>query len=235
MPLLSRPNQDESGEARGEGVQSGGGPPAPKSVLDSGRLLRQSEGTLIFSQGDPAARFYLVLEGEVSIRKLGSSGEEVEVSKVGPGQWFAEVIAFADARYPAQATALRDCALLEYDKDRVDSLLRTNPEAARFFLGLLARKCLTLNERIEFLTLLPARSRIARYFLGLCPRAACPGGPCSFDLPRKKREIAAELGMAPETLSRGLKSLEEEGLLVVEASRVTVPRCPALRAVADEG
>jgi CRP/FNR family transcriptional regulator, dissimilatory nitrate respiration regulator len=195
--------------------------------------LRRSvgAGAIIFQQEAIAESCFLLESGEITLRRISRSGAEVELARIGEGEWFGEIILFAARVFPAQAVAARACSLLEFRRSAI--LSSSDPEVSSFFLSLLARKCLSLNRRIEELTIMDARERLARFVIRLCPghEEGCDGGrsACSFPLPKKKREIAAELGMAPETLSRTLRQMEEEGYIKVKGSRLEVPSCAKLR------
>lgn len=219
MPLLNRHDAERPPEGE-----------VPPALAALGLRRRVGAGALLFRQEEEAESCFLLEEGEVALRRLSTAGDEVEIARVGPGQWFGETILFAARAYPAQAVAVLDSSLLEFRRSAI--LSSPEPAVSSFFLSLLARKCLSLNRRIEELTIMDARERLARFIVGLCPghRAGCRGGreACSFPLPRKKREIAAELGMAPETLSRALRQMEEEGYIRVAGPRIEIPSCDRL-------
>jgi CRP-like cAMP-binding protein len=203
----------------------------PPGLSGLGRRRAIRAGTLLFQQGDPATSCLYVEEGEVSLRRVSGNGDEIEIARIGAGEWCGEVILFAEGAYPAQAIALRDGAALEFG--RADILGAADMEVRSFFLGLLARKCLQLNKKIEQLAIMDTRERLPRYILGLCPGrdSGCQGGlaSCSFPFPKKKREIADELGMAPETLSRALRQFETDGLIKMDGHRIEIPSCDGLR------
>jgi len=217
----------DSGAGSRSGSAAGALPPGLEA-LGQRRVLKA--GALVFQQGTPAASCLFIETGELSLRRVSGTGDEVELARVGPGGWCAEAILFAGGVYPAQAVAVQDSVALEFRKS--DIIGAPDPEVRDFFLGLLAEKCLRLTRRIEQLTIMDTRERLAEYILGLCPGHAsgCPGGraPCSFPFPRKKREVAEELGMAPETLSRALRQLGTEGLIRIEGPRITIPSCDRL-------
>lgn len=211
------------------------GPPA--SIRGLGRPQGIAKGGVLFTQGEAADRFYYLESGEVRLSKTGRDDSEVEISRIEAGHWFGEVVLFAARAYPASARAESDSRVLRFLSRDLSPLLSRDGEAAAFFLRLLAEKCLALTARLEELTVMPARERFLRYLFRLCGSAgkACPArGPCAFALPKKKRAIAAELGIVPETLSRALKALEAEGLIGVQSSTVTVRDCARLRAELEE-
>jgi CRP/FNR family transcriptional regulator len=219
MPLL----HNREPKSLGEGI--------PSALAALGRERAVVAGAILFQQDDLAESCFLLEKGEIAVRRLSRSGVEVEIARIGEGEWFGETILFAARAFPAQAVAVRDCSVLEFRRSAI--LSSPDPTIASFFLGLLARKCLSLNRRIEELTIMDTRERLARFIVGLCPgyKAGCPGGRtnCSFPLPKKKREIAIELGMAPETLSRALRQMEDEGYIKVRGSLLEVPSCDYLQ------
>jgi len=224
MPLIRKPE-----ETREEG-------PIP-AVLASLGIRREIEaGTLLFRQGEIAERCFFLERGEVALRRVSRKGAEVEIARIAEGEWFAEAALFAGREFPAQAVAVKDCVALEFGRSAI--LAFSDPVTASFFLSLLARKCLALNARIDQLTAMEARERVAGFLLGLCPgsRSGCEGSrkPCSFTLPKKKREIASELGMSPETLSRALRRMEDEGYLRIRGPMVEIPSCELLRGIAED-
>ena len=254
MPLIRKPD-DDADEAP---VGKRGNGSIPGALASLGRRREARAGCRFFRQDAEADRCFFLERGEVALRRITRKGSEMEIARIGAGEWFAEAVLFAGRRYPADAVAVVDCEVLEFR--RSDILVASDPrtssaaaasveasaEAAAFFLSLLARKCLALNGRIDQLTAMDARERVATFVLGLCP-GRNPGRPgaakgcevsrksCSLALPKKKREIASELGMSPETFSRALKRMEEEGYLKIDGPRVEIPSCERLRSLAEEG
>jgi CRP/FNR family transcriptional regulator, dissimilatory nitrate respiration regulator len=208
----------------------------PSALATLGQRRRVAAGTILFQQKTPAESCFLLEDGEIALRRLSLAGDEVEIARLGGGDWFGEIVLFADRAYPAQAIAVQESNVLEFHRSSV--LACGDPSVFSYFLGLLARKCLFLNRRIEQLTIMDTRERLARYIVGLCPgrQAGCDGGKvaCSVPLPKKKREIAAELGMAPETLSRTLRQMQDEGYVKVIGSRVDVPSCVKLQSLIQD-
>ncbi|MFC2170257.1 Crp/Fnr family transcriptional regulator, partial [Acidobacteriota bacterium] len=104
--------------------------------------------------------------------------------------------------------------------------LEKDPVIAKFFLTLMAKKCVTLNKRIETLGLTTVRKRLIQYLI-----ANCSGqNKCSVELKMKKVELAKLLGTISETLSRNLKQMQDEELIEVKGKKILVKSCPKLRA-----
>jgi len=187
------------------------------------QLARKS---FLFRAGEPVRGFFHLLSGEVRVFRMDDRGREVEVARIGTGDFLAEAVSFAARNYPAFAQAVRDTECLFFPKDKVASLVEKDPRASRALIGLLAEKCLALTGRIEALGLMTVRQRLAGFLLSRCSGAM----KCTVALGMKKSELARILGASNETLSRTLRRLSREGLIEVRGRTVSIRDCASLRA-----
>jgi CRP/FNR family transcriptional regulator len=156
---------------------------------------------------------------------MDEQGKEIEIVRLGPGDFLGEAILFAADAFPVFAQASKDSKVVFLAKTRLFSRLAEDPELARFFIELLARKCVVLNRRIEALGLQTVRQRLIQFLLTHC------GGQqgCVVRLDMKKGELASLLGTIGETLSRNLKQLQDQGLVLVEGNTIHIRDCALLR------
>ncbi len=196
-----------------------------RHILARGRKKQYAKGELLFAAGSPADGLYYVTSGAVRVYRMDEQGKEVEIVRLGPGEFFGEAVVFASPVFPAFADAARDSEVLFLDKTGLMEDLERVAGLARDLLGLLARKCLVLNRRIEVLELQTVRQRLARYLLSRCRGA----GSCEVRLEMKKGELAQLLGTIGETLSRNLRQLQEDGLIQVTGRRILIPDCRRLQ------
>jgi len=192
----------------------------------AGAPRRFGKDELLFAAGDPAHGFYLLQSGEVRVYQMDEAGREIEIARIGPGEFLAEAVVIAGDVFPTFAQAVKESTALYYSKEDVWRRVGSDPELAKEFMRLLARKCLALSRRIESLGLLTVKQRLAQYLLSQCSGR----GRCQVMLPMKKGELARLLGTINETLSRTLKQLRDEGTIEVKGRRIMIKDCPALRA-----
>jgi CRP-like cAMP-binding protein len=195
-----------------------------------GRPRRLAKGELLISAGDPSHGFYYIKSGEVRVYKMDARGREVEVARLGPGEFLGEAAVFASPEFFVFAETVVAGEALYFAKDDVFKKIDQNPVAARLFLRLLAEKCIALNRKIESLGLQTVRQRLAAYLLTHCPGEKT----CAVELKMTKGELAKLLDTAQETLSRTLKHLKQEGLVEVRGSRFLIKDCHRLRRVFEE-
>lgn len=173
---------------------------------------------ILFHQNDRASAFYLVVGGLIKLSRASADGQEKVIHFAGSGDTFAEAVMFMrGTSYPVTAQALEATELIAIPGDTYVAMLQAHPDAC---MGLLARLSSRLHERlrdIDRLTFQQARPRIVRYLL-----ETLPASESSFHLPAAKQVVASRLSVTPETLSRVLHGLVDEGLLRLEGRRIEV-------------
>ena len=180
--------------------------------------VRLAAEQLLFSQGDAANRFYLLVEGQMRLFRLSPEGAEKVIEIVSPGQTFAEALMFLEVpRYPVCAAALAEAELIAIDAVDFAAMLRGSVDTCFLLLGTLSQRLRGLIGEIDDLTLHTATSRVARY---LAAKAA-PDAPI-LELDVRKGVLASRLSVQPETFSRVVKSLVEQGVIQMQGSQVRI-------------
>ena len=196
-----------------------------RAIKDIGRLKKYRKNELLFSAQQKADGLYYVQSGEIRVFKMDEQGREVEVVRLEPGDFLGEAILFVSSVFPFFAQAVKDSQVLFFDKNRIFKKIYEEPSIAKFFLNLLARKCIILNRRIETLGLQTVRQRLIQYLLLNCSGEQ----QCMVELKTKKVELAKIMGTISETLSRNLKQIQDEGLIEVEGNKIHIKNCSKLR------
>jgi len=185
-------------------------------------------GELLFSDGEEAAGFFVVLDGKVKVFKLSSEGKERILHIVHPGGTFAEAAIFGSGLYPACAETLAPSKLLFLPKEGFLGLLAGNSRIAINMIAGLSRFLRQFAQQIEELTFKDVPSRLARYLLGLAR-----GRRTTVELPISKSQLASNLGTVSETLSRTLRKLSEDDLIRVSGKCVEILDVERLEELAE--
>lgn len=192
-------------------------------------IVRQLDtGAPLFAHGEPAAKFYLLLSGCVKLYRLSAQGDEKIMRLIHPMQTFAESILFMDVpRYPVSGAAVEAARLLAFDRETFLGILQESFSTCRAVMAQMTRRIQAHWDEIETLALQNSRYRVVHYLLALTPPGA--QGRVTVTLPTRKVVIAAHVAVTPETLSRTLRSLSEEGLIEVAGDEVTLTDVQRLR------
>lgn len=176
---------------------------------------RLAAGEVLFLEGAQGAAFYLVEHGTIRLSKSGMEGQEVTLRLVQPGEIFAEVILFENSTYPVNAVAVTASTVLAIPRDFFLSMLDDREFRNRFIANIM-RKQRYLAERIRYLTTFDVEQR---FFLFLIERY---GRQNVYTIELPKKDISAAIGTIPETFSRLIQRLKQQGLLEWEGSQLKV-------------
>ncbi len=182
-------------------------------------------GDQLFAKGEVGKHFFLVKTGLIKLFLLSEDGQEHIMEIVGREQLFAEAVMFMGDRYPVYATALESSRLIAFDAPFFVTLLRANPDLCLGLLASLSRQMHALVTEIDGLTMQSGARRLARYLLAQPAHKTATGRVIA--LPIAKHAIASLLDIRPETLSRIFTRLADDGLIAVDADRITLLQ-PAL-------
>lgn len=195
-------------------------------------LVQLAEGEHLFTRGQPADRFFVLRRGQVKLYRLSPTGNEKVIEIVRPGQCFAEAVMFMDVQcYPVSSQALVPAELYAISNRSFLGVLRESVDTCfRVMADMSVRLHHRLNE-IDALTLQNATLRLVNYLLGQVPKEAAKEAEVS--LPAAKNIIASRLSVQPETLSRILHSLSDQGLISVKGLSVQIHDLQKLRAYCE--
>jgi CRP/FNR family transcriptional regulator len=193
--------------------------------------LKYEKGRELFSEGSEAKGFYLVISGKFKIYKLSLEGKEQILHIFGGGEVIGEVPVFAGGSYPANAEAIEPSRALFFPKRSFIELIGREPAIALNLLGILAQRLRRFTHLIEDLSLKEVPGRLAAYLIYLGERS----GNQTHELDITKTQLASLLGTIPETLSRILAKMAQQGIISVEGRTIGVLDRKALGSLAAGG
>lgn len=198
------------------------------ALAATARVEDAPRGRILASEGDRPDRLGVVVTGRVKVYHLGADGRELTFETMGAGEPVAAVAALAGSRYPATIEAATDSTIAWLPREAVFQLIEAQPALARSIIADLAGRVVNLTAVATSLSLdVPAR--LAGY---LFQRSLAVGHTTReglvVDLGMTKGELASSLGTVPETLSRALARLRDDGIIEVRTRDVVVKDVGAL-------
>jgi len=165
---------------------------------------------VIFREGDPCTRLFVVKEGMIKLSKSLPDGREQVMCPRGVGQ----LVGFCSGKvkaYPLTAVALTDVNTCSIDHKDMHRVLQQNPEAAMEVIGLLSQELGQSQAMICNLGLKSATEKVASFILSLVP--ADVNESTHIPLPLSRQEIGEILGLTVETVSRIMAEFRREQIL----------------------
>ena len=188
--------------------------------------VRLRAGQTLFTSGQRAQYFYLVVDGYIKLFCASPDGHEKIVEIANKGVVFAEAVVFMEqARYPVSATALSDCLLYRFSNEVYVELLSGSRKLCFALLADLCDRLHQLLHEVDLLSLRHARYRVMEYLNHELENSESRRIVLGVD----KKTIASRLSVTPETLSRIFHELVDEGIISVAGKTITVRDLPRFR------
>lgn len=181
--------------------------------------------TRLFAQGDEASRLYVVLQGWVRLFREAADGRDSTIALLSRGESVAELAVLDGGRHLVSACAASEARLLHIPAAGFAAHLRARPDLCLNLMTALSAQMGRLVRQVEQLTHRSSVQRVAAFLIEFCPSG---GGRAEIELPLDKSQIAAWLGMQPETFSRQLAKLRRVGVETA-GNRIAVEDVPRLR------
>ena len=193
------------------------------------KVVDLDQGEVLFHRGDPADSFYYVDTGLVELSLIAATGDKKTLEVVNPGRTFGEAVTFMrEVKFPVTAEGLQQSKLCEIPNRAFLDMLRTNRDACMRLLADLSRHLHARVREIENLSVQNARHRLSSYLIDHITDAR-DGDQATAILELPRHVIASRLSIKPETLSRLLRSLADEGIISIEDRVVFIHRLARLR------
>jgi len=232
MRAVALPGPDALRPEADEWLALLGGPPLLPSELtllgELVRLRRVPAGGLIFGHDDPARCLVAVRAGRAALGwRGGDGGFQVERPVHGPG-WLDLASCWLQTGHPMDARATTEVVLAELPGDALRQRLDVHPGLAERLLVALARQVNSLTLATHGLMRKDAPARFAQWLLQRADEASV------VRLTERKRDVASQLAITPETLSRLMRTLSEQGTIAVVGYTVSLLDRAALERVAGD-
>ena len=178
------------------------------SLLQFASIQRYPRGTTLFEEGEYADKLHVVLSGTVEVFST-CRGREWGLFLMNSGDVLMPVAALYSEPYLNSARTAAFCRLLLLDAERVRAQAAASAEfAIRLGRAIAGQLRMTMRQVLE-LKCRNAAQRLGSFLLKLSDKEGTTA-----ELPMPKRNLAARIGMTPETLSRTLQVLADNGLVV---------------------
>ena len=179
------------------------------------------EGDHIFREGDPFNAIAAVRGGTVKTYVVDASGREQVLGFFLPGEVIG-LNAIASSRYPCNAVALDTVMLCRFSFPMMATLAGRMPGLQRHLFSLLSQD---IGKASLLAGNFTADERLAAFLVLLSRRFAERGfSEHRMRLTMARTDIANYLRLAPETVSRVLRRLQDEGVLKVDRRDMEILR-----------
>lgn len=182
-------------------------------------------GTELLQQGAPVLDVYFIESGFVKSVYLDHSGSEIIVGLCLAGSMVGTASAIVEQPSPVTVATVSRCQLCRITAKEFVRLVKTNPQFAWYLQEEQSREIYRQVVRNVELGCHSARQRLEQLLWEMIsvPSAVKSQNGFKIRLPMKYWEIAELVSVTPEHLSRLLKQLQQEGLILRKKGWLIIP------------
>lgn len=177
------------------------------------RLISYKADEIIHFDGEACDRLEIIIEGQVTIDRIDSAGNLLRISHFADGDILGGNIMFSSHPvYLMTVTATSDTSVLEIPKAVLFELLTQNNEFLRAYLEFVSDLTTILGNKIRNAIQIPLREKIINYLRQEYKFQQSK----HLQLRMSKKALAERLGVERTSLSRELKKMSDQGLIIVD-------------------
>ncbi|KOX27051.1 Crp/Fnr family transcriptional regulator [Saccharothrix sp. NRRL B-16348] len=194
--------------------------PLRSAVEAAGEVVEFPRSHVIFAEGEPGDRLYVVESGKVKLGRTSPDGREHLLDLLGPSDMFGELSIFDPGPRTSTATTVTEVQTVSIDRHALRQWITTRPEIAEHLLRSLARRVRRTNSVLTDVITNDVPGRVAKTLLQLTGRFGDQAGGLlrvTHDLTQD--ELAQLVGASRETVNKTLADFTKRGWLRLEDGR----------------
>lgn len=198
-----------------------------ENLVETSNTLQVND--LVFRQDEPFKNVYAIKSGTMKSSRVDEDGNEYVLGFHLPGELIG-LDGIYPERYLSTTVALDTVVLCKMDYDQLTELCSSIPALQNQLLRLLSRDIYESNLANAEHSDQTAIQKICSFLNDLSVRHELRGySPIDLTLAMSRQDIANHLGLSPETVSRLLKRLKEDGLIAIENRKIHLCDLAGLR------
>lgn len=205
----------------------------PAAVLDElvvgSRVVEVNAQHVLYRAEDAIREAFVLASGSAAREHLLPTGNEKVLELAQAPQVLALGELLGRTHYGASCRVLAHSIVVAIDIRRLRAVIQQHPALSwRVVQALAARQCAIEFDVTGHHSGATGAQRILDYLLEQAGGALGLAGETTVVLKASKKTIAARIGMTPESFSRSLRQLSDQGLLVVEGRKVHIQHAALL-------
>jgi len=176
-------------------------------------------GAVICREGEEGDEMYIIQKGKVRVSKRFADKVHV-VSILEKGDFFGETAIVNRTQRTATVTAVDAVELLVFDREGLQNMIARNARIALSIIDRLCRRLQSAHLQIQHLVKRDAKGLIAIHLRHLFQEL--PAGQGAMPFQGTLDDMSLEFELPREEVEKILKSLQEDGVLGVSSSSITL-------------
>jgi CRP/FNR family transcriptional regulator, nitrogen oxide reductase regulator len=211
---------------------SGISPEDSKQILTPASHQEFSRREVIYQEGDPINKVFLLISGSAKITQVAQNGGEVILRLSGPGELVGKIRFESQARHGSLAQTLGSSTALVWEASVFESLCHRFPALRRNAMYGISKSLEEMEERFREISTEKVAVRLSHEIVRLLDQVGRPvNGAVQISLSRE--ELAQLIGTTLFTVSRLLSDWDERGIVSIGRETVSVSNLQGLKQLPD--
>lgn len=183
------------------------------------RINTYTKEQIIHLQDEVCLAMDIVLEGQVSVQKIYTSGNVLKITVFSGEEVFGANLLFSYRNvYPMTIVSERKAVILHIYKELVLELCHANMLFTSRLMTVIADKTLVLSDKIDAISM----KTISQCIIDYLRYQFYLQNTYIIKLTISKKELAQRLGIQRSSLSRELQKMRQKGLLEYDSKTITI-------------
>ncbi len=171
-------------------------------------------GEMIYYEGEPAERLYVVADGYVKLMRHTRSGKDVMLDILEQGEFFGSLAHTESNEYAETAHAHTPVCALSIEGGDFRQVLNNHPQVALKVVDIMATRLQEAHEMVRLLSVSSVEQRLAHVLLKLGDKLGEPEDEgLLIQMPLGRTDLAELTGTTTETASRVMSQFQKDGLI----------------------
>ena len=179
-------------------------------IMEVTKSASFKKGDIIYRAGEKSDSLYIVGRGKIRIYRLSESGKEQLVRILNPGDFTGELALFRESIHESYAEAMANTSVCMITRTDLQEFLMKYPTISLKILSEFSNRLENSEKQTTRFATENVETRIALF---LAEGLESKDQSMEITLPMTKKDLASYLGTTPETISRKLAELEDEGFI----------------------
>lgn len=192
------------------------------NLSDKQTIKKIKKRETLFMEGDYPNFLYFINKGKVKTYKTNDWGKEYITEIYKEGDFFGYSSLLEESAQKETAVALEDMEVALITRKDFQQLLYSNNEISLAFIKFITNNLAEAEKKLVSLAYDTARKKVADAILFTYKKYTNEMNKIENGFPAYREDISAIAGISPESVSRNLTDLREEGLIETQNGRMII-------------
>jgi CRP/FNR family transcriptional regulator, dissimilatory nitrate respiration regulator len=174
---------------------------------------------LIATADDEVSSLLILIEGSVRGEMTDGSGKTIKIEDIESPDLLATAFLFGNQnRFPVNIIANNSAIVMHIQKAEFLKLMQSNSVVLGNFLDNISNRAQFLSGKLKFMSFQTIKGKLAHFFLQISKKT----GMDEFICPKSQNEMAEMFGVARPSLSRAIREMNSEGLILANGKNIKI-------------